>query len=127
MSPTLPKQRKTSASAAEQLVAGALQRAGWRIVAQNFRRIGCELDLVAAKGMTLAVIEVKARKRLPEDGRTLEGLLPHAKRVALRRGAAAFLSHYGRTGLTIRFDLAVVATIIPPGGQQLVYFVNIFE
>jgi putative endonuclease len=45
---------------AEALVAGRLERAGWRILARNARTATGELDLVALDGSTLVFVEVKA-------------------------------------------------------------------
>jgi len=96
------------ASQAESLVAAALARQGWAVLARNLRGTGYELDIVATKGDTLAVIEVKARCTPLGTGRSVEQLLPPAKRQALRRGAMAFLASQARVFATIRFDLALV-------------------
>ncbi len=64
--------------------------------------------MVAQKGETLIIVEVKARRRAPGSSVTMEGLLPWKKRQALKRGATAFLSRNRVVTRTMRFDLAVV-------------------
>lgn len=97
---------------AEELIAAALTRQGWQVLARNYRRHGFELDLVARKGGTLAIVEVKARQRPPASARFAEALLPRRKTRALARGAATFISEHAIEAATVRLDLAVVW----PGG-----------
>jgi len=93
------------------------------ILARNLRGIGYELDIVATKGDTLVIVEVKARLALPGTGRSVEQLLPPTKRQALRRGAAAFLASQARAFVTIRFDLALV-TPTSHGGPAITYMID---
>lgn len=93
---------------AETLVAKALARQGWALLARNVRHTGFELDLVARKGATLVVIEVKARVRPPTSERDMAELLPPKKRQALARGLAAAVTRWGTEVETARVDLAVV-------------------
>jgi putative endonuclease len=87
-------------------------RQGWHVLARNYRRHGFELDLIARKGETLAVVEVKARQRPPASSRFAEALLPARKTRALARGAATFIAEHAIEVATVRLDLAVVW----PGG-----------
>lgn len=73
----------------ERIAARALTRAGYRIVARNYRpdrsRRSAEMDIVAWEGSTLAVIEVKTRRGgfgIPAE--RVDG----DKRFRLRRSAA---------------------------------------
>jgi putative endonuclease len=93
---------------AENLIAQTLVNQGWRILARNFRIVGAELDLVAQKGGTLAIVEVKARAKKPGCLADAETLLPQRKRNALQRGGLAYLSKIPQIPATIRFDLAIV-------------------
>ena len=93
---------------AENLVAQTLANQGWRILARNFRVVGAELDLVAQKGGTIAIVEVKARAKKPDSLADVETLLPQRKRNALQRGGLAYLSRFSLIPSTIRFDLAIV-------------------
>ncbi len=83
------------------------------ILAQNFRRLACEIDLVGARGENLYIVEVKYRRVWDASGNRLDEVLPPRKRVALRRGArlacGLFERSLGRTFSLIRLDLAVVS------------------
>ncbi len=72
----------------ERIAARALRRAGYRIVARNYRggpgRADAELDIVAWEGDTLAVIEVKTRRG--GFGRPMERV-DGAKRKRIRQAA----------------------------------------
>lgn len=48
---------------AEQAAALYLQRQGYRVVDRNWRTRWCEIDLVAVKGDTVTLVEVKYRRR----------------------------------------------------------------
>ncbi len=109
----MTQQRLDIGRRAEQLVAGRLQAAGWRILARNARSRHGELDLVALDGFTLVFVEVKAGRvgasRGPE--RPVLAIGPR-KQLQVRRLAAAFMAarrdlpRYDR----IRFD-AVGVTV----------------
>ena len=95
---------------------------GYRLVARNWRcRLG-EIDLVLARGTTLVVCEVKARR-----GSGLGGpfeAVGARKREKLRRLAQAFLLSEARSAavsgvIDLRFDVASVT--MGPGGHVSVY------
>ena len=103
-----------SGDAAEELVAGRLEAAGWAILGRKVRAGRGELDLLAVDPgppRTLVVVEVRARRRrdfgLPEES------LDYRKRAHLR-GAIGRLIEEGLPGdvplpaLAIRVDLVVV-------------------
>ena len=100
--------RQRRCAEAESYVAEALRRQGWRILCRNYRHIGFELDVVAAKANTLIVVEVKARMRRPDSEREFSQLLPRKKREALLRGATAIGSRLQCNFDTLRIDLAIV-------------------
>lgn len=77
---------------------------GWRILARNFRRPGCEIDIIMERGGVLAAVEVKLR----QGPFAQDMLLSERKRGALVRGMESFLALGASTAVTIRFDLAVV-------------------
>ncbi len=111
---------------AEQWVAHRYRQQGWEILAQNYRRRGTELDLVAFKGGTVAFIEVKARKELVPLVGIVEALLPAAKQAALQRGAMTFLQeNEGRLAWKhARFDLVVLA-LAPKAALQVLFFPDV--
>jgi putative endonuclease len=97
------------AQSAEDLVAEHLRSEGWEIRARNWRRRGCELDIVALRQQILAVIEVKFRRTFRPYAAELALLLDPPKIAAIRRGALLFLAANSLSEVhTIRCDLAVV-------------------
>ncbi len=94
---------------AETLCALALRLKGYRILARRFRGPGGEIDIVARRGATLAIIEVKAR---PSRGAALNALSPR-QRARVERAALGFLAKMPQAGGpggvgTIRFDVMLV-------------------
>jgi putative endonuclease len=104
--------RQRLGRSAEQLVAGRLERSGWRVVGRNVRLRSGELDIVALDGSTLVFVEVKAGRvgaaRGPE--RPAHAVGPR-KQVKLRRLAREWIA--GRRGpsgvLGYRFDVVGVS------------------
>jgi putative endonuclease len=99
---------------AEALIAAALERVGWRILDRNRRHIGYELDIVAQRGSTLVVVEVKTRRRLPANVAEAAELLPPRKRAALARGLVDFATRHPSSARVWRIDLAIVVPSRPP-------------
>ncbi len=98
----------------ERIAARALRRAGYRIVARNYRpgqqQSDAELDLVAWEGNTLAVVEVKTRQGgLGTPAERVDG----EKRRRIRRSAdRMWRRETGRRrippGSALRFDVVEV-------------------
>lgn len=94
---------------AEGLCALALRLKGYRILARRFRCPVGEVDIVARRGGTLAMVEVKARATVDQ---ALEALslrqrqrLERAALVFLATGIAGFVP---QSDDSLRFDLMVV-------------------
>jgi len=51
----------------EDLAAEHLEKEGWKVVARNFRSRRGEIDIVAARGKTLAFVEVKTWRAAAMD------------------------------------------------------------
>ena len=98
--------RRTLATAGEQLAAEHLTRAGYRIAARNVRADGVEIDLVATRGGLVVFVEVKARRGrgygAPEEA------VDARKRARLVRGARAWLHTNGPRQARARFDVICV-------------------
>lgn len=97
---------------AEQECARYLEEQGYRVLALRVRTAGGEIDVVAAKGEFLIIVEVKARRA---HMAALESITP-AKRRRLARAAEALLAEpslipgldlIARTA-HIRFDVMAV-------------------
>ena len=82
-----------------------LRLKGYRILAQDYRSAAGEIDVVARRGATLAIIEVKARD---SAAAAVEAILPR-QRHRIFNAARLFVAHYPRHGdCTIRFDIMLV-------------------
>ena len=105
---------------AEDTVAFELQQRGWSILERNYRWIGCELDIVAQKGKTLAIIEVKYRRGLAYC--ELSTLISKRKSDALKKGAIVYLARSTKIAdwETVRIDVALVTG--PPSQYQIRYY-----
>lgn len=91
----------------EWIAARKLEEEGYKIVAQNERIRGGELDIIALDGDVLAFVEVKTRVRAgvfkPRDNITF------AKKKQIRALAAAYVRrNSSRKKLTIRYDVVEV-------------------
>lgn len=114
-----------SGTAAERWVEEQLIRAGWQVLARNYRRRGFELDLLVRDQRSLVVVEVKYRCQ-PADTQIHE-LLPPRKLRSLRRGIRYYLGEMAVAGKltgyeekllaafpeSIRLDLALVHGTAP--------------
>lgn len=91
--------------ASEGLCRLVLRLKGYRILASGFRAPVGEIDIVARRGKTLAIVEVKARGSLADAA---EALSPRQRR-RIARAALAFLAlHPDAAGLALRFDVMLV-------------------
>jgi len=90
---------------AETRAALALMLKGYRILGRRVRTGAGEIDLVALRGRTVAIVEVKARSELAT---ALEAVSPRSQ-ARLVRAAHAWLARNPRFGdHTVRFDIVVV-------------------
>lgn len=112
------KKHLALATEAEQFVENVLVQQGWLILGRNFRRVGAEIDIIAMKHTTVAFVEVKYRKFLPETMQDFQQVVTWKKRKALERGAKMFMQikeHELPRWQTLRFDLAIVT--LPKGNR----------
>ena len=96
---------------AEARVLEQLVNEGWTALDQNWRIKGGELDLVVARGETLAFVEVKMLARVEDEASWHpEDHLTPSKRSRLARTAEAWLQSNAHRvkGLFPRFDVATV-------------------
>jgi putative endonuclease len=97
----------------EERAAAFLARRGYRIEGRNVRAGGVEMDIVAARGSTVAFIEVKTRRG--QRFGPPEAAVDAAKQRRLTRGAAAWLRSHPRRVRRIRFD---VISCYAPSGER---------
>lgn len=104
--PVNPAPHLARGQAGEDAAAAHLRRAGYAILARNWRVRSLELDLVCRDGQTVVFVEVKTRG--PGSLATpAEGLSP-AKMNRLARAAAHWLSAHDAWDRPCRFDLVAV-------------------
>jgi putative endonuclease len=85
----------------ERIAAWWLRLKGYRVLAQGFRCPVGEIDLVARRGNTLAIVEVKHRESLIVAGEAIGA----RQRRRIRRAAEHFLQRRpDLAGLQLRFD-----------------------
>jgi putative endonuclease len=90
----------------ERLALWWLRLKGYRILAQDLRAPGGEIDIIARRGRTIAVIEVKWRGSLTG---AVEAILPR-QRARILRAVGSFLArHPHYSDHAIRFDVMLVA------------------
>jgi putative endonuclease len=83
----------------------------WRIVARDWRCPAGEIDIVARRGKVLAIIEVKARGTAAEAA----SAVARRQRRRIARATSAFLlARPELAGLTVRFDVMLVAGLRAP-------------
>src|SRR6201996_3746369 len=91
---------------AEVLAAVLLMAKGYRILGFRLKTRQAEIDLLALRGKTLAVVEVKRRSSLLAALETVR----YAQRSRLRRaGAALVASRPALAGAAVRLDLIALA------------------
>jgi putative endonuclease len=83
---------------------------GYEILARNWRTSAGEIDLIAARGHVLAIVEVKTRWSIAQ-GQPAEAVTP-VKQRRLRALATAYLSDPARVPSRffdqVRFDVAAI-------------------
>ena len=90
---------------AEAAACAALEREGWTVLGRRLRTEAGEIDLVAAKGGLLAIVEVKSRPTLALAAASLSA----RQRARLLEAAAIVLAgHPGWGCLGVRFDVMLV-------------------
>jgi putative endonuclease len=109
------RQRIPLGQRGEQIARRHLRRCGYLILAQNYRAMGAEIDLVALDGAHLVFVEVKARAGV-EAGTPQEAVDDH-KQDQIRRAADSYVAARHAQGVAMRFD--VVAITGAGRGRQL--------
>jgi putative endonuclease len=96
---------------AEFLCRWHLRLRGWRVVARDWRCPAGEIDILARRGGVLAIIEVKSRGDLASAA---AAVLPRQRRRIARAASAFLLTRPDLAGLTVRFDVMLLAPRRPP-------------
>jgi putative endonuclease len=106
--------RQRLGAAGERLVARWYRRAGYQVLAANWRCAAGEIDLVCRRGSTVVLCEVKTR-RSDRYGTAAEAVT-RTKQQRLRRLAGCWLADERPAGVQrLRFDVAAIG----PGGLEV--------
>jgi putative endonuclease len=112
--PVPDRSKRARGAWGEDLAARHYRSAGYDIVARNWRCAIGELDLVARRGDTIVICEVKARRRDGFGGPV--AAIDHVKQRRLRRLAAQWLAEHrhvpGSGGWHVRFDVVAVTGVV---------------
>ena len=109
--------------AGERVAAGHLRRAGYRIVARNYRCRAGEIDLIALDGDTVVFVEVKTRAH--HTAADPEINVTYHKRRQVTKVAKYFLMERSAQQRPCRFD--VMAVVMPEEGDPTVeHFIDAF-
>jgi putative endonuclease len=107
----------------EDLAAAHLRKAGYQIVAQNYRCLYGEVDIIARDGGTIVFVEVKSRKSEkfgpPQEAVGLE------KRKKLSRISLHYLQQKRLEAFNARYD--VVSVRMSPDGDRIDLIRNAFD
>jgi putative endonuclease len=106
----------------EDLAADHLERAGWQIVARNYRVREGEIDLIAARGSTLAFCEVKTLVRRGQAGRGPANPVEsvgYDKQARVRRMARRWLAAQDEALGVADLRLDVIGVLLSPAGELL--------
>jgi putative endonuclease len=98
---------------AEALAALLLRLKGYRILERRLKTRAGEIDILARRGRTLAIVEVKARTG---EGAAREALRPHQQARLWRAGEQLFALRPDLAGCDMRFDLVLVTPSPLPFG-----------
>ena len=91
---------------AEHLCVWRLRFTGYRVLRQRLRTPVGEVDILARRGDTLMIVEVKARTSLDTAAFALP---PEKQRRLMQIARYLHASSYGRNARTLRFDVMLVA------------------
>lgn len=107
----------------ERIAARWLRAHGWDIVGERVRVGRRDLDLIAHRANTIAVVEVKTRRGETFGGPV--GAVGWQKQRQLVRGTREWLHHTGAVPEYIRFD--VVGVLVGPAGVRVCHVENAFQ
>ncbi len=107
----------------ETIIAGFLEKKGFKILARNYTtRLG-EIDLIAAKDTTVAFIEVKARKTKYFPVSIV--VTPNKQKKIIRTAKLFMLKNNLTQNKLFRFDVATV--VIEEHKHTIKYIPNAFH
>lgn len=118
MSGNTKTEQKRSGDRGERLAAWYLRLRGYRILERNWRFHHKEVDIIAARGRTIAFVEVKTRANAAVRPQTAVTADKTANIIAAAKGYSML---HDTAGKVIRFDVAEVV------GRRVSYIKNAFH
>lgn len=109
----------------ERAAARYLRRCGYRVLVRNYRCPVGEIDLVAAKGETIAFVEVKTRSEGQEDSEPSVGVV-RTQQDRVGRSAQHFLNRTEARDRPCRFDIVTVVWPVR-GRPRIEHFEDAFH
>ena len=100
--------KKIIGNMGEEKIAWHYRIKGYKVIARNFSCRYGELDIVAQKRDTIAVVEVKTRKN--SNFADAKDYVDYKKQARIKRATDIFLQLNKLTEYNIRFDVAEVYT-----------------
>lgn len=100
--------RKDRGRKAEELACKRLLALGYTVVERNWRCRTGEIDIVARKGDTLVIVEVRSRSQQAAAFGTPAESVTARKIKQVRETAAVYLHRTGQSAANIRFDVMAV-------------------
>ncbi len=102
----MTKARQDFGRAGEKAARAHLRKQGYRILEENFKYAGAEIDLIAEHKNVIVFIEVKSRADA-QFGHPLTALTQR-KQARIARAARGFLARHAIQNRDLRFDVVTV-------------------
>ncbi len=108
--------RKELGDAGEALACRFLKKAGYRVLARNFKCPVGEIDIICSTDGVIAFVEVKTR--VDDSAADPENNIRSEKKRHIERTARYWLAQNGHPRAAYRFD--AVSIVMPEGGKPVV-------
>ena len=102
----MDRSRLNIAETGEALAVAHLRTRGYKILAQNYRALRGEIDLVAQDGDCLVFVEVKTRRSLKFG--VPQAAVTRQKQQQISKVALAYLRNHDRFDVPCRFDVIAI-------------------
>lgn len=89
----------------ESIIADKMEKAGFILLARNYRTPYGEVDIIAQQGDTIAFVEVKTRQHMFFD---ISEVITPAKQKKIIMVAKTFLAQHSNPEVICRFDVAIL-------------------
>lgn len=98
-------ERKNFGADGERIVADQLQKQGFSIYTQNYRKFFGEIDIIAYKKNLYIFVEVKTRRSYFT---AMKEIISYSKQKKIIKTAQTFIAEHNISQATLRFDVAFI-------------------